>query len=229
MTLPLAAPRHIFCLAIALSFFIVSHLSPTKAVASDDWELWTELRWKKPLFDRLLIQGVSTVRFRKDMQDFYRHFDELGLTVKMFPWLRMESAYHWNYSQQPRTRSAVYEHRPYIGAIPQLSIGKLQLENRNRIEHRRINGTIDWRYRNRLKAVLSLGKNKWWSAKTFISNELFYGFEAGKISRDRFSCGLEKSFNRLLSGELFYVMEFNRTERNWQRFHALGLAVTLNF
>jgi len=197
--------------------------------ARDDWELWTELRWKKPVSERLTLQGTSSFRFRRDLGEFYRHFDEVGLGYKWLSWLKVEGAYQWNYSERPKTHDPVYEHRLYTSVIPQLSVGRLQLENRNRLEWRHINGVDDWRYRNRSKASLPLWTGRWWQIKPFVADELFYGFRAEAINRNRVLVGVEKPLSARLAVEVFYVLESNKAGRDWDEFHGLGFATLVMF
>ncbi len=223
-----------FLLKVSVNAILIVTLGLAGAApchAKDDWELWTELRLKKPLTESVTLQGVISSRFRKDMGEFYKQFDEAGLTVKIWPWLKMEGAYHFDYSERPVTQDGVYEHRPYAGLIPYAKWGALDVENRNRLEYRDFNGVLadDWRYRNRTKASFPMGEDHWWEIKPFLSDEIFYGFNASEIQKNRFVAGVEKPIQKNLSMEIFYVLESNKTGKDWNEFHALGIATTLTF
>lgn len=221
-------------LRCAVVLFVIGFpalLAPSSSWARDDWELWTEFRWKKPLSDRVTLQGVSSARLRDDMGEFYKHFDEIGISDKALPWLKWEGAYHFDYSERPRTQDSLTEHRPYAGLAFSAAWGPLTLENRSRAEYRRFNGSPpdDWRYRNRSKAGFELGRDRWWRMKPFVAEEIFYGFRAGEIGKNRFSVGAEKPLSETFSVELFYVVESNKTGKDWDEFHALGLAANVIF
>lgn len=202
---------------------------PAAVHARDDWELWAELRWKKPLSERLSLQGVSSLRLRGGMGELYRHFEEAGLGYKWLPWLKVEGAYHWNASDRPNTHDQAYEHRLYVALTPQVMVAGLQLENRHRLEFRHINGFDDWRYRSRVKASLPLGTATWWHMKPFVADELFYGFRAGEVNRNRTLIGVERTVTKQLAVELFYVLESNKAGRDWDEFHGVGLATSVTF
>lgn len=163
------------------------------------------------------------------MGELYRQFEEVGLGYKWLPWLKTEGAYHWNASDRANTHDNIYEHRLYAGLIPNIVVGRFQIENRNRLEFRHLNGHDDWRYRNRSKVSLPLGTDRWWQISPFVADELFYGFRAGEINRNRMVAGVERSLTKLLAVELFYVLESNKAGRDWDEFHGVGIATTVTF
>lgn len=211
-------------LSLAILFPMCPH-----AHARDDWELWTELRWKKLLSDDLTLQGVANGRFRRNMGEFYQQYDEIGISYKALSHLKTEGMYQWNFIERTRTHDTVQEHRLYVNLIPHTKIGSLQIEDRNRMEFRHINGKDDWRYRNRPKLSTVLGKGSFWEIKPYVADEIFYGFRAGEINRNRFLCGIERPINKRLSVELFYVLQSDKTGKDWSEFHALGLATNITF
>jgi hypothetical protein len=73
------------------------------------------------------------------------------------------------------------------------------------LEFREIEGVEDWRYRTRLKGALPVGRGAWWESSPFISDELFYGFRAGGINRNRLIVGIEKPLSPQLSLETSYI------------------------
>ena len=224
------AHKKLFSLAL-FALVLFTNLIEKAECGSDDWELWTELRLKKPLTESVTLQGVISGRFRKDMGEFYKQFDEAGLSVKISSWLKMEGAYHFDYSERLNTQDGIYEHRPYAGLIPYAKCGVFDIENRNRLEYRDFNGVLadDWRYRNRTKASFLTGKDHWWEMRPFLSDEIFYGFNASEIQNNRFATGIEKPIIRNISIEIFYALESNKTGKDWNEFHALGAATTVTF
>jgi len=218
--------RRVVSCGIALGCLV---LLAGEAGARDDWELWTEFRWKKALSERLALQGVSSGRLRGGMGELYQHFEEFGLGYQARPWVKLEGAYQWNQIDRERTHDGLYEHRLYLAATPSAALGRVRLENRHRMELRRLNGAEGWRYRTRLKAGLRAGEGRWWRMRPYVSDELFYGFRAGEFLRNRAQIGVERPLTARVGVDVFYLVESNRAGRDWAERHGLGLAATLTF
>lgn len=197
--------------------------------ASDDWQLWIEQKWRVKLHPRVALIGRSDVRFRTDMSDFYKQTDNVGLSFKPTSWLKVEPVYQYEWSEQARVNDTTIENRLYVNLIPHVAWGPLHFEDRNRIEFRHINGRDDWRYRNKPKLSLELGEDAWYACEPFVADELFYGARAGEWNRNRFFVGVEKPLGRLVSTELYYMIESNKQGRDWDAFHVLGLTTAWSF
>jgi hypothetical protein len=218
--------RRVSFIAVVLA---IAALHAAPSYARDDWELWTELRWKKPLSKTTTLFGTVNGRFRRNMGEFYQQVDDLGVSCKAFSWLKIEPAYQWNFQERARTHDTVQEHRLYINLIPHTKVGPFQVEDRSRMEFRHVNGKDDWRYRNRSKVSMALGKGSSFEVKPYLADEIFYGFRAGEINRNRFLAGIERPIRKNLSVELFYVVQSDKTGKDWSEFHALGLATNVTF
>ena len=60
-----------------------------------------------------------------------------------------------------------------------------------------------------------------------MADEVFYGARAGEWTRNRVYLGVEKPLTEAVGAELYYLIESNKTGRDWNEFHVLGLAVTV--
>jgi len=197
--------------------------------ARDDWELWTELKWKRKLSSSQSIFGGGYTRFRRNFGEFYKQSGYLGFSQKILPWLKGEPVYLFEFSERPRVHDEVHEHRIFLNLIPFAHLGRFSVENRHRMEFRHINGSDDWRYRTRAKVSLPLFKESRWEIIPFIWDEVFYGFRAGELGRNRFSLGTEKPLTKTLSLELYYLVESNKTGSDWAEFHAVGSSLSFSF
>jgi len=164
--------------------------------ASDDWQLWIEQKWRLKLHPALSLMGRSDFRFRNDMSDFYKQTDNIGLSVKPVAWLKVEPVYQYEWSEQAKVDDTTIENRLYINLTPTGSLGPLHFEDRNRIEFRHINGRDDWRYRNKPKLSLELGRD-WYAFEPFVADEVFYGARAGDWNRNRVFLGVGKKLGRV--------------------------------
>lgn len=109
-----------------------------------------------------------------------------------------------------------------------MSWGPVQFEDRNRIEFRHINGRDDWRYRNKPKLSLELGRG-WYAVEPFVADEVFYGARAEEWNRNRIFLGVGKTLHRVFDVELFYMIESNKQGRDWDEFHVLGVTTDVKF
>lgn len=137
----------------------------------------------------------------------------------------MEPVYQYEWSEQTNGDTTI-ENRLYVNVIPSGSWGRLHVEDRNRLEFRHVNGTDDWRYRNKPKLSVELGQG-WAEVEPFVADEVFYGARAGEWVRNRVFLGVEKPLTKQLSAELYYMIESNRKGRDWDEFHVLGVSLAL--
>jgi len=196
--------------------------------ASDDWQLWIEQKWRLKLHPQLTLMGRSDFRFRNDMSDFYKQTDNIGFSMKPLSWLKIEPVYQYEWSEQAKVDDTTIENRVYLNLIPTISWGWLHLEDRNRIEFRHINGREDWRYRNKPKLSIEIGKG-WYAVEPFVADEVFYGARAGEWNRNRVFLGVAKELSRFVEAELYYMIESNKQGRDWDELHVLGLTLGWTF
>jgi hypothetical protein len=196
------------------------------AEARDDWQLWLEQKWSVKLSPSVKLIGKTEERYRQDMSDYYTQIASVGVSWKPARWLKVEPGYHYQWTEQPGRDTN--ENRVFLNLTPAWSWGRVELEDRHRLEFRHVNGRDDWRYRNRLKAGLELGRG-WYAVEPYVADELFYGARAGEWVRNRFSAGIEKPLTGRLTGEVYYLIESNKQGRDWNEFHVLGVVVNLAF
>jgi len=151
-------------------------LAPT-AQARDDWRLWLEQQWSLPLSPDLKLVGKSEERFQDDMSDYHVQVASVGVSWKPRPWMKLEPMYHYQWTEAVGRDQN--ENRLFLNATPAWSVGPLRMEDRHRVEFRHINGRDDWRYRNKPKLSLAVGKG-WWAVEPYVADEVFYGARAGE-------------------------------------------------
>lgn len=213
--------------ALPLAGLLVAGAPPI-VDARDDWQLWLEQKWSVKLTDRVKAMGRSDLRFRNDMGDFYKQTDNIGLSIKMAPWLKVEPVYQYEWSEQATGGDTTIENRLYLNVTPSVSWRRLHLEDRHRVEFRHLNGRDDWRYRNKPKLSAALGR-EWYEVEPYVADEVFYGARAGEWNRNRIFVGLEKDLSRHLSADLYYMIESNKTGRDWAELHVLGGTASWRF
>lgn len=202
--------------------------APPIVDARDDWQLWLEQKWSVKLTDRVKAMGRSDLRFRSDMSEFYKQTDNIGLSIKVAPWLKVEPVYQYEWSEQAAGSDTTIENRLYLNVTPSVSWRRVHLEDRNRVEFRHVNGRDDWRYRNKPKLGVEIGSG-WYAMEPYVADELFYGARAGEWNRNRVFVGLEKALSKHLSADLYYMIESNKTGRDWAELHVLGGTASWRF
>ncbi|MBI3331237.1 MAG: DUF2490 domain-containing protein [Candidatus Omnitrophica bacterium] len=194
------------------------------AQARDDWRLWLEQQWSLPLSPDLKLVGKSEERFQADMSDYHVQVASIGVSWKLLPWLKLEPMYHYQWTESPGNDTN--ENRLFLNATPSWSVGPLRVEDRHRVEFRHINGRDDWRYRNKPKLSLALGCG-WWAVESYVADEVFYGARVGEWNRNRLFLGLKKRITAHVGAELYYLLESDKTGRDWDEFHVVGVVMDL--
>jgi len=192
--------------------------------ARDDSQFWLEEKWSVTLTNTLKLVGKTEERFQDDMSDFYSQVASVGFSWKAQPWLKLEPAYYYQWTQ--RTGRDTNENRVYLNATPGWSWGRVHLEDRNRIEFRHLNGRDDWRYRNKPKLGIELGRG-WYEVEPYVADEVFYGARAGEWNRNRIYLGVEKPLTKQVGTDFYYMIQSDKQGRDWNEFHVLGFAVDL--
>jgi len=210
----------------ALTVLVVLGTAGRSVEARDDWQLWLEQKWSVKLTNTVKLVGKTEERYQSDMSDFYSQIASIGVSWKALSWLKLEPAYYYQWIE--RSGRDTNENRVYLNVTPNWSFGSVQVEDRNRIEFRHVNGVDDWRYRNKPKLSVEVGEG-WWAVEPYVADEVFYGDRAGEWNRNRFFAGIEKPLTSQLSADLYYMIESNKTGRDWNEFHVLGAAANLAF
>lgn len=192
--------------------------------ARDDWRLWLEQPWSLAVSSTLKLVGKTEERFQDDMSDYHVQVASVGVSWKPLPWLKLEPIYHYQWTEAAGPDQN--ENRVFLNATPSWSAGPFQVEDRHRVEFRHINGRDDWRYRNKPKLSVAIGTG-WSAIEPYVADEVFYGARAGEWNRNRLFLGVEKPLTKHLSAEVYYMVESNKTGRDWNEFHVLGIVVAL--
>lgn len=194
--------------------------------ARDDWQLWLEQKWSVGLTKHVKLIGKTEERYRSDMGDFYTQVAFVGVSWKALPWLKLEPAYHYEWTEQAGRDTN--DNRAVLHLTPNWSWGRVHVEDRSRIEFRHINGRDDWRYRNKSKLSVEVGRD-WYTAAPYVADEVFYGARAGEWTRNRVFFGIEKPLTKQLGAEVYYALDSTKQGRDWNEFHILGLSLSAKF
>jgi hypothetical protein len=228
-TLLTGGVRFVFCvLLIICSIPLAASQSSTAPVApEDDTQNWNDVQLTVPLNKRFDFLINAQLRTGNKLRDFAEARAGVGATFKPSKHLSLLSGYARVFSRQPITARRTLEHRFSFAAtvhFPRLE--KLIITDRNLVERRLFNSRPDTvRYRNRLQverpfciAGVPL--------QLFVSDEVFYDSAAKAWTRNRFTAGGGHSFNKHLTGELYYMRQSDGRSRPGD-LHVIGTFLKL--
>jgi hypothetical protein len=180
-----------------------------------DVQFWNETTITIPLVkkkesDKLSLFFNGVLRFGDNVS---RPVDErigFGFDYKINKYLGFSPSYLYVAAQPVRGRRE-YESRLRFAVNLEKKFKKFSLRDRNLIEFRLRNSRSNsTRYRNKLQLnypVLKAGKEYF---TPFVSDEVYYDFQARAWTRNDFSAGLSKKLNKNLSADFFYLLRNNR-------------------
>lgn len=178
-----------------------------------DTQLWHETSVLFPIkkTDNKLTLFVSgTLRIG---QNISRPVDErvsVGFDYKINDTFSYSSSYLYRAGQPVKNRSE-YEHRLRFDFSAEKKFKNFSVKDRNRIEYRIRNSRSDSvRYRNKIQFKFPVKKDGKEIFSPFIADEPFYDFTAKAWTRNEFSVGVTKKFNKNFSADFFYMLQNNR-------------------
>jgi len=171
-----------------------------------DTQNWNDVYLSVPLARRVDFLMQFTDRNGRDLS---RPVDErigVGFSFKAGKYLTFIPNYLY-IGMQPFKGRKVFEDRLSVVTLTRLPIGRFALVQRNiferRLRHPGINAT---RYRNRLQIEHAIGPAKK-HINLFVNDEVFYDWSFNAWVRNRFGIGAAKTFNKHVSGDLYYMRQ----------------------
>jgi hypothetical protein len=186
----------------------------TPVALQDDTQNWNDVQLSVPINNRIDLLINAQVRAGNDLRDLAEARAGLGAAFKAGKYLTLTPSYFRILLRQPVTARRTLEHRFNFAATVRLpQIEKLIITDRNLVERRLFNtrpSTV--RYRNRLQVErpFRIGKV---GVQLFISDEVFYDSGARAWTRNRFTIGGSRAFNNHLTGELYYMRQWDGRSR----------------
>jgi hypothetical protein len=206
-------------------FTIFSCLSPAMSQTSEidnlDYQFWNETQLIFPLVktaddsgkttDKLSVFLNGNLRVGRNIRHFVDERIGFGFNYKHNKYVSFTPSYIY-IAQQPATGVKQYESRLRFAVNLENSWRKFSVDDRNLVEYRfRNNNSDSVRYRNRLRFLYPIKKDKKELFVPFAANEVFYDFQAKTFSRNEFSAGLSRKLNTNITTEVFYLLRTNRS------------------
>ena len=172
----------------------------------DDIQSWNDVQLTVPISKRFDFQTKGTLRFGKNITRLNDGRIQFGIVWKPTKSLSI-SPFYWFI--RARNSRAVFnnEHRFNLSATYKFPFKKFGLTHKSIIERRNRQPANTWRYRPSLVFDKDIPKKIIPGAKFFIGDEIFYDSGLEKFSRNRFSIGINKTVNKNLGVDIYYMRQ----------------------
>jgi len=199
--------KHVLMLAVGLALSAPRVLAQDREeLPRDDTQIWNEVQAAAKVGRNLDWITSGMIRFGNNVSDLiYERFFS-GASFRAGRHFSAASYYGY-YALQPSEHRDIREHRLSLDGTVRWSLGRFLLSDRNRFERRFFaSGARANRYRNRLQIEHPLEVGRW-SARLFISDEVYYEAALNCWARNRFSAGAGYPIGKRFELEIYYLKQ----------------------
>lgn len=186
-------------------FFIYSAAAQT-AVDDDDNQSWNDIQLTVPMTEKFDFFTQFTARFGNNISRLNDGRIAVGFVWKPTKSVSV-SPFYWNIRARNASGRFRQEHRLNLRAVYRFPTKKFGLSHRSTYEYRMRSPQNNWRYRASLNFEKEIPKKIIPGAKFFAGDEVFYDSLLKKFSRNRFTVGLNKTLNKNLSVDIYYMRQ----------------------
>jgi hypothetical protein len=198
----------------------------------DDVQFWNETTVSAPLLKKKDENGKDVEKIGVFVfgnlrvgRNVSRPVDErigAGLDFYVNKYLTFSPSYLYSAAQPYKGRKE-FEHRVRFDLTAGKSWSKFSIKDRNRVEYRiRHSRSDSVRYRNRITLSVPVKKDDKEIFTPFVADEVYYDFSEKEWSRNEFSAGISKKFNKNYSADFFYLLR-NNTGNVLKRINVFGV------
>jgi len=213
--------KKLFPLLFTVFCCFSSALSQTPATDAADFQFWNETQLIFPLVktkddsgkttDKLSLFLNGNLRVGRNIRRLVDERIGFGFDYKHNKYVSFTPSYLY-VAQQLAAGVKQYESRLRFAVNLENSWRKFSVGDRNLVEYRfRNNNSDSLRYRNRLRFLYPVKKDKKELFVPFVANEIFYDFQAETFSRNEFSVGLSRKLNSNAAADFFYLLRTNKS------------------
>ncbi len=205
--------KFIYFLCSLLCLFVI----PCAGQDTDNRQ-WTDVQIATPVTKLIDFNILGTLRLGRDISHPVDERIGAGFSFKLGKYLTFSPNY-LHIGMQPVRGRRIWENRLSFPVVLRFGLGKFRLSDRNLIERRlRNSGAKSTRYRNRFQVDHSIGPDKL-GFSLFAADEVFYDWSLDAWTRNRFSIGGSKVFNKHFTQDIYYLRQndFFRRPRRSQR------------
>lgn len=210
-----------FLILLTIVYCLSPVLPQTPATENTDYQLWNEAQLIFPLLktsdasgkttDKLSLFLSANLRMGRNIRHLVDERIGFGFDYKYNKHVSIAPSYLYM-AQQPAKGIKQYESRLRFAVSFANSWRKFSVDDRNLVEYRfRNNRSDSVRYRNRLRFLYPIKKDKKELFVPFAANEIFYDFQARAFSRNELSLGLTRKLHQNAATDFFYLLQINKS------------------
>jgi Protein of unknown function (DUF2490). len=172
---------------------------------AEDNQFWNDLQMTVPMTKEADFFIQMTARFDKNAARYNEGRFGIGFVLKPTKTFSV-SPFYLNIQARGSNGKFRREHRLNLRATYRLPVRGFALAHRSGFEYRIRQPRNSWRYRPSLTFEKGIEKIIP-GAQFFVTEEIFYDSQLKKFSRNRFTAGINKSLNKNLSLDVYYMRQ----------------------
>ena len=214
-------------LGLLIFGFVAFSTRAQTAQPENDFQSWNEVQITAPMTKKVDFYTAVTMRFGKNVSRVNDSRFAIGFIFK--PTISLSIQPFYLYIDARNTNSQFRkEHRLNLRTTYRFPFKKFGLSHRSWFEYRLRRPRNSWRYRPSLTFEKALPKNIIPKATFFLTEEVFYDSLLKRFSRNRFSAGINKTLNKNLSLDVYYMRQNDGTTRPGD-LHVIGTSLKVKF
>jgi hypothetical protein len=191
--------------ALAVIVFCVVFADAQLITDDEDIQSWNDVQLTVLMNKAFDFYTSVTMRFGKNVSRLNEGRFAIGFVWKPTKSLSI-MPYYWSIQARNSRSRFQMEHRLSLQGTYRFPFKKFGLIHRSTYEYR-MRAVKTWRYRARLMFEKDLPEKFIPKAKFFFGDEVFYDSATKKFSRNRFSIGINKTLNKNLAVDVYYMRQ----------------------
>ena len=172
----------------------------------DDFQSWNDVQLTVPMNENFDFFTQFTARFGKNVSRLNEGRFAVGFVWKPTKSLSI-SPFYWHIRARNSNSRFRIEHRLNLRATYRFPFKKFGLSHRSTFEYRMRSPRNTWRYRPSLTFEKDIPERIIPKAKFYLTEEVFYDSRLNKFSRNSFTVGINKTINKNLSVDVYYMRQ----------------------
>ena len=182
-----------------------------------DFQLWNDYQVTVPIkksnqkkSERVSLLFYGTLRVGRNLSHLVDERIGVGVEFRVNNLLTFTPSYIYR-AAQPFEGRKEFENRLRFDFGLEKKFKTFSIKDRNRIEFRFRNSRSDsTRYRNKFQLSIPVKNNNKEIFTPFVADEIFYEFQSKQWSRNEFSAGISKKFNKNTTADFYYTFQNSR-------------------
>lgn len=206
---------------------ILPALKPSFAFDDGDFQYWNteSVTWK--VYEDWKANLEEEFRFGGNAGTLYYQHSDIGITYSgLAKWIDLAVSFREAFDiKKDRWK---YEHQPNANATLKYELCGFEVSDRSKVEYRiREDEDDNWRYRN--KFTVKSPKFTQLELQPYIADEIFYDFNEGALNRNRLFAGVSLKLYKNFKGEIYYLWQSSKKNKDWIDCNVLGTKIKLSF